>query len=140
MAHAATISNRNEIEIQVGIAMDEIGLSSPALFLKTVRKFRRLLDQGKITAVEFADDMVRSSAGISEFDDRTITEIAAEIPAIALAPLHRSIARVLAPDYRYVLHFGGPGPTPEVRERMRQAYEARIQSFAAAMSAKLPPD
>lgn len=107
-------------------------------YLSTAQKYSRLLIAGKITINEYAENLLNSCVGESEMDDTIARAIAVAVPDVARERLDQEIAKILDASYRYPkLHFGGPGPSEEVREEKRRLYETRIRAFAAALAKAL---
>ena len=107
-------------------------------YVRTAKKYARCVAASKITVDEYAENLLDSCALLSEFDDVTTQAVAESVPELARDRLVLEVQKVLAPSYRYPeLHFGGPGPSPEDREKLRVLYENRIRLFAGALGEAL---
>jgi hypothetical protein len=103
--------------------------------IKMATKLSRIFVAEKITADEYACNLLEFAVLLPEFDETTAQAVADSVPEAARNRLVQEIEKVTAADYRHrELHFGGPGPSPEERERMRREYEARIRAFAHALA------
>lgn len=92
----------------------------------------------KISLDEFASNVILGACLLSEpCDSETAQAIADTVPDAAVPLVLLEIEKILAPDYRYILHIGGPGPSPEVREQLRSRYETRMIEAALAIKAAL---
>jgi hypothetical protein len=107
-------------------------------YVRTARKYARCVAECKITVDEYAENLLDSCALLSECDEVTTQAVTESVPELARDRLFQEIQKVLAPSYQYPeLHFGGPGPSPEDREKLRVLYENRIRSFARALGEAL---
>lgn len=107
-------------------------------YVARAEKFSRVLLLDKITVDEYAENLLSSHAGLPEIDESTARAVAVTIPEIAREAIGQEIAKVLAPDYRFPdLHYGGPGPSPEMREETRRLYESRVRTYALALASAL---
>jgi hypothetical protein len=103
-------------------------------YISTAHKFARFFIASKITVDEYAENLLSSCISYPEVDGTTAQELAATIPENAHERLHREIASILNPNYRFPdLHYGGPGPSNEVRESTRRLYEDRIRACASLL-------
>ncbi|MEZ6138737.1 MAG: hypothetical protein R3C53_27950 [Pirellulaceae bacterium] len=60
------------------------------------------------------------------------------LPEQARSTLIDHVGVILADDFRFGdLHYGGPGPSPEERERTRLLYQKRVKTFAALLHDRL---
>lgn len=100
---------------------DKSQMSPHLKYISTAQKFARFFVASKITLDEYAENLLGSCVCYPEVDDTTAQELAATIPRIAHERLHQEIAKILHPNYRFPeLHYGGPGPSDEVRESTRR--------------------
>ncbi len=104
-------------------------------YISVAQKFARFFIASKITVDEYAENLLGSCVCYPEVDGTTAQELAATIPEIAHERLHQEIAKILNPNYRFPeLHYGGPGPSNEVREGNRRLYEFRIRACASELT------
>ena len=105
-------------------------------YITTAQKFSRLLVNSIITVDEYAENLLNSCVCLPEIDGTTAHAVATTVPEIARERLNQEIEMVLASNYRFPeLHYGGPGPSQELREEMRHLYETRIRACASALAA-----
>src|SRR5262245_6411943 len=111
-------------------------------YIQLALKYSRFLALPKITVDEYAYNLLESCVLLEEFDNATVQAVAASVPGVARERVIEEIGTLLAPDSRFRdLSYGGPGPSPELREQQRTLYEKRIQAFAVALleAMRTPP-
>jgi hypothetical protein len=117
--------------------MNEFPYGSAASFLKGQKQMRRALDRSLIRLDEFASNVLSGCSLLTEpLDDAAVSALSDTIPDAAIPLVLKELERVLAPDYRLVLHVGGPSPTKEqlmTRDLNRERGEARIIEVASAL-------
>jgi hypothetical protein len=107
-------------------------------YISTAQKFARFFIASKISVDEYAENLLSSCVCYPEVDDTTAQELAATIPEVARERLQREIATILRPNYRFPeLHYGGPGPSNELRESTRRLYQDRIRACASLLTKAL---
>ncbi len=93
-------------------------------------KYARALERKVITLEEYAPTILTLFEVDDPFDVSIANEVCNRIPEEARSLVLKSAEEILSPDYHYILHIGGPGPSPEVREALRVKYEASIRAWA----------
>jgi hypothetical protein len=107
-------------------------------YISTAQKYASLFTAAKITVDEYAENLLSYCVCYPEIDDPTAHVLAATIPEIARERIHCEIAKILSPKYRFPeLHYGGPGPSNDVRESTRRCYEDRIRACASLLTKAL---
>ena len=107
-------------------------------YLTIAERYCRFLEAAKITDDEYAENFLTSCVTYPEIDEATAHKIAGTIPDSVRERVAREISKILDASYRFpTLHYGGPGPSAEVREETRQLYEARIRVCAALLAKTL---
>ncbi|GAB5406977.1 MAG: hypothetical protein Aurels2KO_52080 [Aureliella sp.] len=100
-------------------------------YMAIAERYCRFLEAAKITGDEYAENLLTSCVTYPEVDEKTARRIAGTIPDSVRERVEHEISKVLDASYRFpTLHYGGPGPSAEVREETRQLYEARIRVCA----------
>ena len=113
-------------------------LDPTSAFLKTALKYSRLVVASKITPDEYAYNLLACSVSLSDFDDATVRAVAESVPELARKQIAAEVSMILATDYRHPeLCYGGPGPSHDERERIRQLHETRVRAFADALGSAL---
>ena len=100
-----------------------------------------MLDRSKIYSNEFAYNVLISAALLDdECCDSTARAVADLVPDSPVPDMMDEISRILAPDFRHEVYYGGREPEPDEADKLeqeRRKQESRIIQAASAIKAVL---
>jgi hypothetical protein len=96
-----------------------------------VQKLTSFASLRKLTPQEYAENLFYTIVTFETVNADEIDCVFESVPEHARSALVDHIDVMLADDFRYPdLHYGGPGPSDEERERLRLIFQQRAKAFA----------
>jgi hypothetical protein len=100
----------------------------------SVQKLARFAAIHKLSPQEYSDNLFYTIVGFESVNSGDVDCVLESLPEHARSALVDHVGMILGEDYRFHdLHYGGSGPAPDERERIRLLYQTRAKTFAALL-------